>query len=40
MKEKRMRRILEFVAQQGSVTAEQIRQEFFVSLPTIYRDLR
>ena len=40
MKEKRMRRILEFVAQQGAVTAEQIRQEFFVSLPTIYRDLR
>ena len=40
MKEKRMRRILEFVAEQGAVTAEQIRQEFFVSLPTIYRDLR
>lgn len=35
-----MRRILEFVERQGAVTAEQIRQEFFVSLPTIYRDLR
>lgn len=40
LKEKRMRRILEFVERQGAVTAEQIRQEFFVSLPTIYRDLR
>jgi len=40
LKEERMRRMLELLDQRGRMTVEEIGQTFYVSLPTIYRDLR
>ncbi|MDY3282102.1 DeoR/GlpR family DNA-binding transcription regulator [Dysosmobacter sp.] len=40
LKEERLQRLLQILDEQGSVTAEQLSQKLFVSLPTVYRDLR
>jgi len=39
-KDARLQQILDIVDQRGCTTAEYLSQVFFVSLPTIYRDLR
>lgn len=39
-KDVRLKQILDLLDQRGAITAESLSQEFFVSLPTIYRDLR
>ena len=40
LKEERLQRLLQILDEQGSVTAEQLSQSLYVSLPTVYRDLR
>lgn len=39
-KDARLQQILDLLDQRGCITAEYLSQVFFVSLPTIYRDLR
>ena len=40
LKEERLQRLLQILDEQGGVTAEQLSQRLYVSLPTVYRDLR
>ena len=40
LKDERQQRILQLLKADGSVTAERLSRHFYVSLPTIYRDLR
>ena len=40
LKEERLQRMLQILDEQGGVTAEQLSQRLYVSLPTVYRDLR
>ena len=40
LKEERIRRILDLLDRQGCVSVEEISRTFFVSQPTIYRDVR
>jgi len=40
LKEERLRRMLGILDEQGMITAEELSRMFYVSLPTIYRDLR
>ena len=39
-KDARLQQILDLLDQRGCITAEYLSQVFFVSLPTVYRDLR